>query len=431
MNWLPSAFPEFRRFNLAAGLFAGFCRLAASVAKPAAMALALLLGGQIAYSQTVSVTTASGLQSAVNNANSSGGNVTIRLADGVYTLNDTLYVNASNVTITSQSGVRENVVIQGDAMSSSARVGNLIRVAGSNFKLSAVTLQRTGWHLIQVAGEENADNPQIRDCILRDAYEQLVKVTGTAANANTRSDGGVIENCLFEYTAGIGPQYYIGGIDAHGARDWAIRGNTFRNIISPNTTVAEYAVHFWNGSQDNLVEKNLIVNCDRGIGFGLGDQGNTGGTIRNNMIYHAANKGQFADVGIGLQNSPGSSVYGNTIYMEHSYPSAIEYRFAGTTGVTIVNNLMNKSLSQIQGATGTTGSNLTNAQAGWFVSAATGDLHLASAVTSVVDRGQAVADLTEDFDGDVRPGGSSNDIGADEYMANVKRPRPPTGLVVQ
>jgi len=239
-----------------------------------------------------------------------------------------------------------------------------------------------------------------------------------------------VENCLFEYTAGIGPQYYIGGIDAHGAKNWVIRNNTFRNIISPNTAVAEYAVHFWNTSANNLVEKNLIVNCDRGIGFGLGDRANSGGVIRNNMIYHAANKGAFADVGIALQNSSGTSVYNNSIFMEHSYPSSIEYRFSGTTNTTITNNLANKNITRLDGASGTTSNNVTTASRDWFVNVSDGDLRLASGISAVVDMGLVISGLSDDFDNQSRPQGAGFDIGADEYSANVAPPQPPTNLQI-
>lgn len=377
----------------------------------------------VAQAATITVSSESELRAAVDVANSSGGNTTILVSDGVYTLSDTLYINAPNVTLSGKTGNRANVIIQGDAMSANASVGNLLRVAGSGFKLDGLTLRRSRWHLIQIV---NADNPEITNCILQDAYEQIIKVT-MDSNTNTTSDNGLVENCLFEYTAGIGPQYYIGGIDAHGAKNWVVRNNTFRNIISPNTTVAEYAVHFWNTSADNLVEKNLIVNCDRGIGFGLSDRGNTGGVIRNNMIYHAANKGAFADVGIALHNSQGTSVYNNSIFMEHNYPSSIEYRFSGTTNVTISNNLANKGIARIQDASGTTSNNLTSASRDWFVNASEGDLHLASAINAVVDAGQPISGLSDDFDSQGRPQGYGFDIGADEYSA-VAPPNPPTNI---
>ncbi len=70
------------------------------------------------YCETINVSTVAELESAIAYTNSSGGNKTILLEDGTYTLNDTLYVNVANVTIGSQSGIRENVIIQGDAMSS-------------------------------------------------------------------------------------------------------------------------------------------------------------------------------------------------------------------------------------------------------------------------------------------------------------------------
>jgi len=113
----------------------------------------------------------------VATANSAGGNRTILLANGTYSLTDTLYINAPNITIAGPTGGRANVIIQGDAMSATAVVGTVIRVAASGFQLHDVTLQKSKYHLIQIAGETNAQAPVIRDCILRDAYEQMIKVS--------------------------------------------------------------------------------------------------------------------------------------------------------------------------------------------------------------------------------------------------------------
>ena len=377
---------------------------------------------------TITVGTVAELQNAVATANSLGGNTTISVRDGTYTLSDTLYVNAPNVAIVGQSGDRTKVIIQGDAMSGSAKVGNVIRVAASNFQLSDVTLQKSKWHLIQITGETNADSPVIKNCILRDAYEQIVKVSQDTANPNVTSDNGLVENCIFEYSAGIGPQYYIGGIDAHGAKNWVVRNNTFRNIISPSGSVAEFAIHFWDlPSSNNIVEKNLIINCDRGIGFGIDGRGNMGGIIRNNMIYHAANAGSYADSAIALIESPNTQVYNNTIFMENSFPWAIEYRFTSTQNVLVANNLTNKPIQSRDGAAGTVTKNVTNATGTWFVNRSSGDLHLSSAVSTAVDMGQTVSGLSDDFDGQSRPQGTGIDIGADEFLTGTAL-QPPTNL---
>lgn len=354
------------------------------------------------------------LKTALDTANARGGDTAILLADGVYTLSDTLYVNAPNVTIASQSGSRDAVVIQGDAMSASARVGNLIRVAGSGFRLSGLTLQRAGWHLIQIAGEEDADGAVIRDCVLRDSYEQMLKISRDEAAPTVTADGGLVENCVFEYSAGIGPQYYIGGIDAHGAKNWVIRANLFRDIASPNTDVAEFAIHFWSGSAGNVVERNVIVDCDRGIGFGMDGRGNQGGVIRNNFVHHTANADPYADVAIALADSPDTLVYNNTVLLENAFGWAIEYRFAATRDVLIVNNLSNRPILSRDGATGTVASNVANAERTMFRLQESGDLRLAGSIAAVVDQGQAVAGLVDDIDGQTRPRGGGYDIGADE-----------------
>lgn len=400
-----------------------------SIASAVLMA-ALTSRGAAQAQSTIEVSTEPQLQAAITSANSAGGNVTIVLDDGTYTLSNTLYVNAPNVTIEGKSGIRENVIIQGDAMSATAQIGDLIRVDGSNFQLHFVTLQKSGWHLIQIVGNDNVDNPVITDCVLRDAYQQMIKVTDDPSAPNVTSDNGLVENCVFEYTAGIGPEYYIGGIDAHAATNWVVRGNTFRYIASPSGSVAEFAIHFWDRSANNLVEKNLIIDCDRGIGFGLdGAPANQGGIIRNNMIYHSAGGGTFADVGIGLAHSPNSQVYNNTVYMEDAFPWGIEYRYVDTVNVAITNNLSNKPIQARDGGTAVLTDNVLDADPSWFVSPSEGNLHLAYAVSGVVDAGVPVSGLTDDIDGQARPNGPGIDIGADEYYSSVL-PMPPTKLSV-
>ena len=395
---------------------------------------ALLLTGfaLVGHAQTINVSTSAELANAVATANSAGGNRVISIAAGTYTLADTLYVNAPNVTIAGASGDRTTVVIQGDAMSADAKVKNLIRAAGSNFVLKDLTLQKSGWHLLQVVGEVNAEAPRISNVVFRDAWEQMLKVTIDQANYANHSDNGILENSLFEYTAGIGPQYYIGGIDVHGGTNWIVRNNTFKAIASPSNSFAEFAVHFWNHSEDPLVEGNIFVNCDRAIGFGLDSRGNDRGIVRNNMIYHANNGAPFADVAIYLDDSPGTQIYNNTIFTEHSYPRSIEYRFTTTSGVLIVNNLANHPVGSRDGATGTVGSNNESASAGWFVNRAQGNLHLTSAIAGVVDSGRTVAGLTTDIDGVARPQGSGIDIGADEWGGTASKiPKAPTNVSAQ
>ncbi len=393
--------------------------------------LALASGARPAHAaDPIEVATVAQLRAALDAANATGGNRSILLADGTYTLTDTLYVNAPGITLAGRSGDRRRVVLQGDAMSATAQVGNVIRVAAKNFGLRDLTVQRSRWHLVQIAGESDADGAWLRDCILRDSFEQMVKVSVDPARPDVTADGGRVENCLFEYTAGVGPQGYVGGIDALGARDWVVRGNTFRGIASPGGGIAQFAVHFWAGSAHALVERNTVSDCDRGIGFGLDGRGNRGGVIRNNMIHHSG-AGLYGDVGIALIDSPDSAVYNNTVFIRHAYPAAIEYRFPGTVNVLIANNLLNRAVQRRDGAAARgLQTNLGSAESAWFRDPARADLHLLRAVPGVVDAATTLPELIDDFDGEPRPVGRGPDIGADEF-APPRTPGPPTNVRTQ
>ena len=367
---------------------------------------------------TVEVSTTQQLYAEVSAANQRGGDTVILINSGTYRLSEGLSLTAPLITLRGQGSDRSQVIIEGDVMSPSAQVGSVISVYASDSTIENLTLQKCRWHIIQIHGEHNADRTTIRNCILRDSYEQMVKVTVNMDNLSISGDNGLVENNLFEYSAGIGPQYYIGGIDAHAAKNWIVRNNIFKYIISPDSRISEFAVHFWNSSADNLVEKNTIIDCDRAIGFGLDQRPNSGGIIRNNMIYHSADNGAHADTAIALTESPNTHVYNNTIFHEHTYPNAIEYRFSSTTGIYIANNLTNKSISARNGATGQVEYNITNAESSWFTDVAAGDLHLTDAGRlNVRNKGIAISELTDDFDGHPRVAVDGFvDTGADEIV---------------
>ena len=278
------------------------------------------------------------------------GNLIIELENGVYSVDRRLWIRHPNLTIRSVSNKPEDVVIESIGMKKTGAVKNLFDVAAPNFQLIGVTLRNAPNHLIQVHGKQNADDFLLDNCRLQDSYEQMLKVShGKGPNAHS-ADRGIVRNSLFEYTAGIGPQYYVAGIDAHNAHDWIVEGNEFRNIASPSERISEFAIHFWNGSSNMIVRNNKIKDSDRGIGFGMKRHKLTvGGQIVNNVIVHSNKTHKFADVGISLQKSPGTLVAGNTVLFEHDYPNAIEYRFKQTSDVIIRDNTVNRKIASRNG----------------------------------------------------------------------------------
>ena len=232
------------------------------------------------------------------------------------------------------------------------------------------------------------------------------------------------ENCLFEFTSAWAYQHYTGGIDIHKGINWIVRDNLFLNIRNPSDQdgIAEHAVHFWRRcptqAQNILVERNWIINCDRGIGFGLSNEagGHHGGksVIRNNMIYNDG-KGGHTDVGIGLEYADHVRIENNTVLIE-TYWAPIEYRFPGSTHLVFQNNLVNRPIRRRGGAPPPILShNLEYVQSDWFVDRQAGDLRLTPTATPAIDSGLALPGIEEDVDGQARPRGNGWDLGADEY----------------
>lgn len=384
--------------------------------------LCLLLPG---IARAVVVDNVGALQVAVVDANA-GGDKNILIADGEYDLSGVaLSITADGVTVRSASGKRAAVVL--DNKYDAGGTSGIFRILASHVTIADMTLKRPYYHAIHMS-PNGADTTGILidNVHIIDPGEQAIKINADARDNVTYSvNNSTIKNCLIELTSVgrsnltyTGYPCYTGGIDGHWADNWQVQDNVIKGFWCSDG-LSEHGIHFWNNSSNILVERNQIIDCDRGIGFGLGTDGNSGGIIRNNMIYHGPDHG-FSDVGISVESTPNAQVYNNTIYHGHDY-SAIEYRFAGTANILIANNLTNRSIWQRDGASGQVVNNFTLAQATWFKDVAAGDLHLAGSISDVVDKGQAISGLTDDFDAETRPLGGGYEIGADEVTGPVLR----------
>ena len=386
----------------------------------------------------VFVDTEQEIRDAVNNATPG---TTVLIADGTYNLAQdgySIWIDTPDVTLRSQSGNRENVILDDNYAG-----GETITVAASNVTIANLTLMRAGTHPIHVVSNDSEDvvNTLIYNVHIIDPGQQAIKINPHAAKINF-PDNGVVACSTIELTdAGrtkvwdINGSCYTGGVDGHHARGWVVRDNTIEGFWCENG-LSEHGVHFWTGSRDTVVERNTFIDNARGIGFGLSETnsgrtypdgpcadavgyvGHYDGIIRNNFIF--ANRSELfnseygADGGIALAQACGARILHNTIAFTQAPFAAIEWRFSNTDAE-ITNNLTTHNLMD-RGGTAALAGNLENQPLSLFEDGANGNLHLDMGAAVAIDQGQNLAAglCDDDFDGNIRPVGSARDIGADE-----------------
>jgi hypothetical protein len=343
-------------------------------------------------------------------------NTTIVLAPGTYRLTRTLWFNGAftGVVIQGATGNRDDVVLQGPGMTN-ANYGNTpygIWTGGGVHGLVIADLTIRDLYHHGIIFNAGTESPRVTNVRIVDIGTQLIKANPDGPGG---VDNGIVERSAFEYSSRA-PSDYTNGVDVHTGQNWIIRGNLFRNIVSPPGTLAGPSILMWNGSGNTVTEGNLFLNCARGIAYGLVDRAGSpdhaGGVIRNNIVFRTAS--QPGDTGIYVADSPSTQVLNNTVYLSGTYGAGIEYRFPGSSGVVLVNNLHDGTIARRDGATGTEQRNL-RATSAMFVSAAGGDLHLVAGAAAI-DAGLNLAGVAVDIDGDVRPQGATTDVGADEYV---------------
>jgi hypothetical protein len=364
----------------------------------------------------VQVSTEAQLQAAISNLQPG---TTILIANGIYNLSSTLYIsNVNNVTIRGASGC-DNVVLIGRGMTNDdfGNVPHGIWSDSSNTVIAHLTIRDVYFH--PIIFNPGAQQPRIYSVRLKNGGEQLIK--GNPSSSTEGINNGIVEYSIMEFDT-TSRDFYTNAVDVHTGSNWIIRDNLFRNIRAPEGQLAGPAVLMWNGSSNTIVERNLFLNTQRGIALGLEQRtpnDHSGGIIRNNIFFRKP--GETGDTGIYVADSPNTKVLHNTVILNGTYPFAIEYRFPDTTGVEIRFNLTDAPIFPRDGATGNVANNIENASSDMFVDPANNDLHLRSTATLAIDAAPVHPDVTDDYDGQLRPtsGASPCDLGADEFFSVI------------
>ena len=364
---------------------------------------------------------------------------TILLADGTYRMKGTdeaarrLQFRTPGVTLRSASDDATRVILDGEYATN-----EMLFIGADDITVAHITVTHAVDHPIHISpltAGDDVTGTHLYGLRIVDGGEQFVKGNPNGAR-DAFVDRGIIECSHFEMTDAGRPRVertpggcYTGGIDIHSAQGWVVRQNRFVNLYCAGEGLAEHAIHFWVGGRDTLVENNVIINCARGVGFGLVDSGTTrmyaddpypgvgfighyDGIIRNNIIYADV---PWFDTGIELDQARGARVHHNTIVSTDAatgFFSSIDYRFANTQ-VEVRNNLTRR-ITVRDGAAGTVDHNVESVVLSNFVNVAGLDFHLAAGAADAIDQGVTVAEAGLDIDGSPHTAGTAPDVGADE-----------------
>jgi hypothetical protein len=356
----------------------------------------------------VNVSSAGQLAVAISNAQSGQ---TILLADGNYSFRTTgfMTIRRSNVTVRGASGDPEKVWLSGWGFESSHDVDEeMIKIVADNVTIADLKIGESRCHTIKF--EASVDNFLAHNVHFYNVGERCIKVPGFSGHQNVK-----VRHCIFENDkipdANRPGQHsggnYIAGMDIMEADGWHIHDNVFINIKGA-TGLARGAVFMWRGSRNSIIENNIFMGCDQSIALW---EPNTNMTVRNNFIVPGAR------CGISCVQASGAKIYHNTSFSQYSINNGT-FSFSSSTNCQVKNNIIQNGVSVVGGAAPDTSNNiiLLRAQlrtaAAWFVNETEGNLHLASAVPEVVNKGISLG-VTDDWDDDARTG--LPDIGADEW----------------
>jgi len=358
----------------------------------------------------IRVKTVKGLYDAVKKAKPG---TTIFLADGVYKLpREQIVIRTHGIALRGESGDREKVILDRQRRGRQSCVA----VHGAHDVLIAdLTCRNAMTHGIHVQPHVEPNGTQ-RTRIYNVKFHNIA-IRGLKGShpklhhhpvgkdreelLRKRPTGGEVRYCLFlndkrKTNARDGFRGdYIGGIDMMMLKDWVIADNVFIGIRGKNG-VGRGAIFIWQYCENVVAERNIIMNCDRGICFGNPSGPPlhmTRGIVRNNFILAGVSQG------IELVRTVDTHVVHNTVVSESpAHPSAVQFH-QGSKGAKFSNNIVHGQVRKDKGVTG--GGNILGACDDLLVDPLRGDMHLKSGAK--VKKVRALKKAAEDFDRKKRP----------------------------
>jgi hypothetical protein len=369
--------------------------------------------------EVIRVVTVDELYSAVERVGAGGA---ILLGEGHYKLPRPIILREKkNISIRSAAGDPAKVTLSGKGWDSKAKGDDILRIAHcEGVTIADLTFSDCRSYGIKVEAENAPKDVCIYNCRFRNIGVRAIK--GSAGqDPSVRAVRGSVSFCHFENTkvppaAWLFGGDYIAAIDMMALEDWTFSDNVFRNIKGRNGG-GRAAIFIWVRSRRVVVERNFIINCDRGVAFGNPGKStaNIGeerlvyvrdGVIRNNFITGGP------DCGIELWYADHVKVHNNSIWRpERNWSRGIRIG-TGTSHTEIANNLVHGEI-RFDGGQAQLRQNLSGRLNGYFVDPTSGNLALTEAATEAIDQGVSLADVTEDIRR--RPRSERPDLGAWEF----------------
>jgi hypothetical protein len=327
----------------------------------------------------------------------------------------------TNIALRSAAGDPTKVTLTGKGWESQAKGDDLVHIARCDgVTIADLTFADCRSYGIKVEAENAPKDIHIYNCRFRDIGVRAIK--GSAGqDPDLRAVKGSVRYCAFENTKVPPADWLFGGdyisaIDMMALEDWTFSENVFRNIQGRNGG-GRAAIFLWVRSRRVVVERNLILDCDRGVAFGNPGQSTanvagdrlayvTDGILRNNFIVGGP------DCGIELWYAEKIKVLNNTIWRpERNWSRGIRVG-TGTAHTDIVNNLVHGEI-RLEGGDAQLRNNLTGRWENYFVDPASGNLALTPAATRAIDQAVPLPEVTDDIRRRPRP--SRPDLGAWEF----------------